>query len=169
MWSLLCIPPLAAMVISDLHSRRINFSLLYIPSNHLKLSHKWLTQNIKYNDNQYINNTPEIIYLTNDNYDSYFTDNILNYKHTETELPYTHIIINSDLYKNDGEIFKELKTRDFRTLKDCLGKLSLNKDKHETLKNEFVKWIVSWKCMYSVCITYQRFRKAPFYAVCKSW
>ena len=42
-------------------------------------------------------------------------------------------------YKNDGEIFKELKTLDFRTLKDRLGKLSTNKDKHETLKNEFVK------------------------------
>ena len=42
-------------------------------------------------------------------------------------------------YKNDGEIFKELKTLDFRTLKDRLGKLSVNKDKHETLKNEFVK------------------------------
>lgn len=42
-------------------------------------------------------------------------------------------------YKNNGEIFKELKTLNFRTLKDCLGKLSVNKDKHETLKNEFVK------------------------------
>lgn len=42
-------------------------------------------------------------------------------------------------YKNDGEIFKELKTLDFRTLKDRLGKLSVNKDKNETLKNEFVK------------------------------
>lgn len=42
-------------------------------------------------------------------------------------------------YKNDGEIFKELKTLDFRTLKDRLGKLSTNKNKHETLKNEFVK------------------------------
>ena len=42
-------------------------------------------------------------------------------------------------YKNDGEIFKDLKTRDFKTLKDRLGKLSANKDKHETLKNEFVK------------------------------
>lgn len=42
-------------------------------------------------------------------------------------------------YKNDGEIFKELKTLDYRTLKDRLGKLSANKDKHETLKNEFVK------------------------------
>ena len=42
-------------------------------------------------------------------------------------------------YKNDGEIFKELKTLDFRTLKDRLGELSANKDKHETLKNEYVK------------------------------
>jgi len=42
-------------------------------------------------------------------------------------------------YKDDGEIFKELKTLDFRTLKDRLGKLSTNKNKHETLKNEFVK------------------------------
>ena len=42
-------------------------------------------------------------------------------------------------YKNDGEIFKELKSLDFRTLKDRLGKLSANKEKHETLKNEFVK------------------------------
>lgn len=42
-------------------------------------------------------------------------------------------------YKNDGEIFKELKTLDFRTLKDRLGKLSAQKDRHETLKNEFVK------------------------------
>lgn len=42
-------------------------------------------------------------------------------------------------YKNDGEIFKELKALDYRTLKDRLGKLSANKDKHETLKNEFVK------------------------------
>ena len=42
-------------------------------------------------------------------------------------------------YKNDGEIFKELKSLDFRTLKDRLGKLSANKNKHETLKNEFVK------------------------------
>ena len=42
-------------------------------------------------------------------------------------------------YKNDGEIFKELKSLDFKTLKDRLGKLSVNKNKHETLKNEFVK------------------------------
>lgn len=42
-------------------------------------------------------------------------------------------------YKNDGEFFKELKTIDYRTLKNRLGKLSSNKDKHETLKNEFVK------------------------------
>lgn len=42
-------------------------------------------------------------------------------------------------YKNDGELFKELKTLDFRTLKDRLNKLSVNKDRHETLKNEFVK------------------------------
>lgn len=42
-------------------------------------------------------------------------------------------------YKNDGEIFKELKAWDFRTLKYRLGKLSLNKNKHETLKNEYVK------------------------------
>ncbi len=42
-------------------------------------------------------------------------------------------------YKNDGEIFKELKTLNFRTLKDRLGNLSANKCKHETLKNEFVK------------------------------
>lgn len=42
-------------------------------------------------------------------------------------------------YKNDGEIFNELKTSDFTTLKDRLRKLSLNKDKHETLKKEFVK------------------------------
>ena len=42
-------------------------------------------------------------------------------------------------YKNDGEVFKELKTLNFVTLKDRLGKLSGNKDKHETLKNEFVK------------------------------
>ena len=42
-------------------------------------------------------------------------------------------------YKNDGEIFKDLKSIDFKTLKNRLGKLSANKDKHETLKNEFVK------------------------------
>ena len=42
-------------------------------------------------------------------------------------------------YKNDGEIFKDLKSLDFRTLKDRLGTLSANKEKHETLKNEFVK------------------------------
>ncbi len=42
-------------------------------------------------------------------------------------------------YKNDGEIYRELKSLDFRTLKDRLGKLSANKNRHETLKNEFVK------------------------------
>lgn len=42
-------------------------------------------------------------------------------------------------YKNDGEIFKELKKLDFRTLKDRLGKLSGSSNRHETLKNEFVK------------------------------
>lgn len=42
-------------------------------------------------------------------------------------------------YKNNGELFKDLKTFDYRTLKDRLGELSANKDKHETLKNEFVK------------------------------
>ena len=36
-------------------------------------------------------------------------------------------------------MFTELKTLDFKTLKTRLGKLSGNKDKHETLKNEFVK------------------------------
>ena len=42
-------------------------------------------------------------------------------------------------YKDDGELFNELKKVDFRTLKDRLGHLSANKEKHETLKNEFVK------------------------------
>ena len=42
-------------------------------------------------------------------------------------------------YKNDGELFKELKALDFRTLKDRLGALTADKDKHETLKKEFVK------------------------------
>lgn len=42
-------------------------------------------------------------------------------------------------YKNEGEIFKELKTLNFRTLKNRLSRLSENKEKHETLKNEFVK------------------------------
>lgn len=42
-------------------------------------------------------------------------------------------------YKNDGEIFKELKTSNFKTLKDRLGKLTVDKFKHETLKHEFVK------------------------------
>ena len=42
-------------------------------------------------------------------------------------------------YKDDGELYKDLKVSDFKTLKDRLGKLSANKNKHETLKNEFVK------------------------------
>ncbi len=42
-------------------------------------------------------------------------------------------------YKNDGDIFKELKSFNFRTLKDSLGKLSENTDRHETLKKELVK------------------------------
>ena len=42
-------------------------------------------------------------------------------------------------YKNEGEIFKELNSRDYKTLKDRLGKLSADEDRHETLKNEFVK------------------------------
>ena len=42
-------------------------------------------------------------------------------------------------YKNDGDLFKELKALDFRTLKDRLGALSADKDRHETLKKEFVK------------------------------
>ena len=42
-------------------------------------------------------------------------------------------------YKNDGELFKDLKALDFRTLKDRLGALTADKDKHETLKKEFVK------------------------------
>ena len=42
-------------------------------------------------------------------------------------------------YKNEGEIFNELKTQDYRTLKDRLNKLSSNQERHETLKNEFVK------------------------------
>ena len=45
----------------------------------------------------------------------------------------------SKKYKNDGELFKELKALDFRTLKDRLGALSADKDKHETLKKELVK------------------------------
>ena len=42
-------------------------------------------------------------------------------------------------YKNDGEIFRELKSLNFQTLKDRLEKLSANKNNHETLKNEYVK------------------------------
>ena len=42
-------------------------------------------------------------------------------------------------YKDDGELFKELKALDFRTLKDRLSALSADKEKHETLKKEFVK------------------------------
>ena len=42
-------------------------------------------------------------------------------------------------YKDDGEMFKELKTLDFKTLKDCLSGLTANKGKRETLKKELVK------------------------------
>lgn len=42
-------------------------------------------------------------------------------------------------YKNDGEIYNELKSLNYRTLKDRLGKLTGDKFRHETLKNEFVK------------------------------
>lgn len=42
-------------------------------------------------------------------------------------------------YKNDGEIFRELKSVDFRTLKDRLANLTTNTSKHETIKHEFVK------------------------------
>ena len=49
--------------------------------------------------------------------------------------PYTK----SKKYKNEGELFQDLKNTDFRTLKDRLGKLSADKYRHETLKNEYVK------------------------------
>ena len=42
-------------------------------------------------------------------------------------------------YKNDGDLFKDLKTAEFTTLKDRMSKLSADKDKHETLKHEYVK------------------------------
>ncbi len=42
-------------------------------------------------------------------------------------------------YKNTGEIFKELKSLNFRTLKDRLGKSLNNKNRRETFKNEYVK------------------------------
>ena len=49
--------------------------------------------------------------------------------------PYTK----SKKYKNEGELFQDLKNADFRTLKDRLGKLTIDKYHHETLKNEYVK------------------------------
>ena len=49
--------------------------------------------------------------------------------------PYTK----SKKYKNEGELFQDLKNADFRTLKDRLGKLTTDKYHHETLKNEYVK------------------------------
>lgn len=49
--------------------------------------------------------------------------------------PYTK----SKKYKNEGELFQDLKNADFRTLKDRLGKLTADKYHHETLKNEYVK------------------------------
>ena len=45
----------------------------------------------------------------------------------------------SKKYKNDGELFQDLKTSDYRTLKDRLGRLSADNYHHETLKNEYVK------------------------------
>ena len=42
-------------------------------------------------------------------------------------------------FKDDGEIYKKLKTLNYKTLKDCLRKLSADKERKETLKNEFVK------------------------------
>ena len=42
-------------------------------------------------------------------------------------------------YKDDGEIYKELKSLDYRTLRDRLSKLTENRGKRETLKHEFVK------------------------------
>lgn len=42
-------------------------------------------------------------------------------------------------YKNNGELFSDLKSIDFRTLKDQLSGLSENGYKHETLKKEYVK------------------------------
>lgn len=46
---------------------------------------------------------------------------------------------NNKKYKNDGEIFNDLKSCDFTTLKDRLKKLSSDEYRRETLKNEFVK------------------------------
>lgn len=45
----------------------------------------------------------------------------------------------SKKYKNEGELFQDLKGSDFRTLKDRLKKLSADVVRHETLKNEYVK------------------------------
>lgn len=42
-------------------------------------------------------------------------------------------------YSTQGEIFEDLKQSDYRTLKNRLGRLSPDEDRHETLKNEFVK------------------------------
>lgn len=45
----------------------------------------------------------------------------------------------SKKYKNEGELFEELKKKEFVTLKDCLGKLTDNRKRHETLKREYVR------------------------------
>lgn len=47
--------------------------------------------------------------------------------------------VNTKKHKNEGEIYEELKSRDFQTLKDELRKLSLDPFKRETIKKEYVK------------------------------
>lgn len=42
-------------------------------------------------------------------------------------------------YSTQGEIFEDLKQSDYRTLKNRLGQLSVDEDRLETLKNEYVK------------------------------
>lgn len=42
-------------------------------------------------------------------------------------------------YKNEGELFEDLKRKDYKTLKDRLTNLSNNKERRETLNHEFVK------------------------------
>jgi len=86
-------------------------------------------------DNQYISNTPEIVYLTDDNYDTYFTDNILNYKYEQSQLPYTHIIIDGDLHDKTMQFDYKIvvDNPDNHTLYDC--KIIYNAPQQATILN----------------------------------
>ncbi len=88
-------------------------------------------------NNNFTQNTPNTIYLTQDNYDTYFTDGVLNYEDNETKNCYNIIILDSDIYDKNMEFRYPVKLNNLKNY--TLYNTTLIMNSHINKNNEILQ------------------------------